>query len=347
MTPEIAVLDPQTASEADLLALYELEGLLHEESTPDDPRPSAPNFIASQRADRGEHHRILLLARGDDRLDGAAWIFWSKGDDNRHLARVYVLVHPDRRRRGVGTALLGRAAAIASEDGRVRLQGWTNSRQPAGEEFCRAVGAVEASVLRESRLDLGKLDRDLLRRWLDEPHPGYELVFIELPTPPELLAATAAIVEVMNTAPRDDLDEEDFKFTPDMLVKGEQALLAGGHRGWRYLAREQATGAIVGYTQVMWNTDDPSLVGQGDTAVQPEHRGHKLGKWMKAAMLEKLLAEVPQARSVVTGNAESNDAMLGINVALGFEPAASEGVWQVETEAVVRYTSRQSARPLE
>src|SRR5579872_6627563 len=76
---EIAVADPQSAGEADLLAVYELEGVLHLEATPADPRPGAADFLAYQRADRGEHHRLLLLARGETRLAGAAWMFWSKG----------------------------------------------------------------------------------------------------------------------------------------------------------------------------------------------------------------------------------------------------------------------------
>lgn len=344
---QLDVLDPQAAGDRDLLAVYELEKILHLEATPDDPRPTEADYLAYQRAERSDRVQRLLLARTETGLAGAAWISWPKAEENRHLARVFIGVHPDHRRQGLGAALLRRTAMIAAEDGRTTLQGWTSSRQPSGEGFCRTMGAREASVSRESRLDLATVDRGLLRRWLDEPHTGYELVFVEQPTPPELLAATADIIEVMNTAPRDDLDEEDFKVTPEMVRQSEQALLAGGYRLWRYLAREVATGAIVGYTQVSWHAHDPRLVSQGDTAVRPEHRGHRLGGWLKAAMLTKLLAEIPEARAVVTGNAMSNDAMLAINVALGFEPAAIEAVWQVETEAVLRYTSGQSARPLE
>ncbi len=344
---KLEVADPAAVPDADLLALYELEGELHREATPGDPRPSAGRYIAYQRAERGEHHRALVLARSEGGLAGAGWIHWPRGDTNRHLARVYLEVPAGLRRRRIGSALLARAAAFAEADGRTLLQGWTSSRLPSGDEFCRAVGAKLGLVSRESRLSLDRVDRGLLRRWLEEPHPGYELVFAEIPTSPELLGPTAEIIEVMNTAPRDDLDEEDFKVTPEMVAQGERALIAGGHRMWRYYARQEATGSIVGYTAVGWNAADAGLLHQGDTAVRPEHRGRKLGRWLKAAMLQKLLSEVPEAKAVVTGNATSNAAMLAINRALGFEEVAVESVWQVETATALGYTSRQSARPLE
>ena len=52
----------------------------------------------------------------------------------------------------------------------------------------------------------------------------------------------------------------------------------------------------------------------------PKYRGHGLGKWLKAAMLEKVLAERPAVKFVRTGNADENVPMLKINHALGFKP---------------------------
>jgi hypothetical protein len=47
-------------------------------------------------------------------------------------------------------------------------------------------------------------------------------------------------------------------------------------------------------------------------------------------MLERVIAGVPGARFVRTGNADSNEAMLAINRELGFEPYASEVIYQFE-----------------
>ncbi len=54
-------------------------------------------------------------------------------------------------------------------------------------------------------------------------------------------------------------------------------------------------------------------------------------------MLDKVLHERPQVRSIRTGNADSNAAMLTINHRLGFKPYVANTIWQVEIVAVRRY----------
>ena len=54
-------------------------------------------------------------------------------------------------------------------------------------------------------------------------------------------------------------------------------------------------------------------------------------------MLERILRERPEAVDVRTGNADSNDAMLGINHALGFKPYIAQANWQVPVEKVKAY----------
>lgn len=87
-------------------------------------------------------------------------------------------------------------------------------------------------------------------------------------------------------------------------------------------------------TDVHWNPSQADTVWQGNTGLHPDHRGHALGKWLKAAMLQRILDERPAAVDVRTGNADSNDAMLGINHALGFRPFIANTTWQVEVSAV-------------
>jgi GNAT superfamily N-acetyltransferase len=88
------------------------------------------------------------------------------------------------------------------------------------------------------------------------------------------------------------------------------------------------------------------VVSQWGTAVDRDHRGHGLGRWMKGTMLDRVLRERPQARRVATTNATTNRWMLAINHELGFRAVSTWTHWQIET-AKVRYTSAQSARPLE
>jgi mycothiol synthase len=93
----------------------------------------------------------------------------------------------------------------------------------------------------------------------------------------------------------------------------------------------------VGYTEVVWNPGQPEHLGQGDTAVSPKYRNFGLGRWLKAAMLEKVLRERPQVKHIRTYNASSNEAMLRINYQLGFKHVKTTTTWQVEVDEVFKY----------
>ena len=79
------------------------------------------------------------------------------------------------------------------------------------------------------------------------------------------------------------------------------------------------------------------LAQQGMTAVDPAYRNRGLGRWLKAAMLEKLMRERPQVRYVRTGNADSNAPMLKINQALGFKPYSSNTQWELTRDGIEAY----------
>jgi hypothetical protein len=54
-------------------------------------------------------------------------------------------------------------------------------------------------------------------------------------------------------------------------------------------------------------------------------------------MLDKVLKDRPQVKYVRTGNADTNAAMLKINMELGFKPYMAETLWQVELQQVLEY----------
>ena len=77
------------------------------------------------------------------------------------------------------------------------------------------------------------------------------------------------------------------------------------------------------------------------------HRGHKLGLWMKAAMLDRILRERPEAKVIRTGNANTNAQMLGINTQLGFKVAWQSMLWQLpiaQARTAVGLTEATAAR---
>jgi mycothiol synthase len=157
------------------------------------------------------------------------------------------------------------------------------------------------------------------------------------PYPAAELPAIAVLVMVMNTEPRGTLQVEDWKVTPEMLCQEDASMVARGTERWVAYARERATGAYAGFSEVYYNPNRPHLVRQGGTGVWPQFRNNGLGRWLKAAMLDRVLRERPQVRFIRTGNADSNAPMLKINHELGFKPLCSESEWQVPLEKVQAY----------
>jgi predicted GNAT family acetyltransferase len=79
-------------------------------------------------------------------------------------------------------------------------------------------------------------------------------------------------------------------------------------------------GEAAALTELITMQHRPSFVMQQGTTTLQEHRNQGLGRWLKAEMLEQLLATKPEADVIETGNAATNAAMLAINDELGFRP---------------------------
>jgi mycothiol synthase len=329
--------------------LYQLRGELHEEATPDDPRRPLADEIASARHRPAPEDGVVLVARdGAGAVAGLATCSWEQLAGWDHVLQVEIEIPPGQRRQGLGRALLERSAGVAERRGLRLVTGRTRRTVPSGAAFCRQFGAEQAMISEENRLDLRAIDRGLVDRWLaDGPSraPGYELHFVAGRTPAELAQRVARVVNVMNTAPRENLDVSDTLVTPELLAQYEDARAAAGYQHWAYYAAPERSGRFAGLTEIWISPGLRDRVFVGDTAVDPADRGLGLGKWLKAAMTRRILTELPDVRWVITWNAGSNDAMLAINRQLGFRTAEVVTTWQVSTQQLrARLAGRDAPR---
>lgn len=337
--------DLRTAGDADYEALWRLDGAMRAERLPDDPPNPLETFVSSGRNVPPMYVVRGMVARdtSDGAIVGSAFLDYEPEGDNLHLSHLDLDVLASHRRRGIGRRLLRFAAETARDVGHRTILMFTTGLVPAGAAFAQAIGAEPGLVERHSQLALAELDRALLREWQTraaQRAADYELLFIEHPIPAELQAPMAELMNVMNTAPRGELDVEDHTMSAEKLRAHDASLVAAGREAWTVAARRRSTGELAGYTMLVLNPREPTIVRQGATGVQPAHRNLGLGRWIKAAMLERLLCERPEARFVRTDNAEQNAPMLAINVALGFRHYMDVTIWQAAVSRALAFAEQ-------
>jgi mycothiol synthase len=326
-------LDPTSLDEATLAQLAELSTIEERELAPEDP----PVAVAEEADDLRvlptfEEVHLWAARDPDGGLLGRASLSIEHREENQHLAEVSLVVRPESRRQGIGRRLLDAAVERARTAGRTTVIGWSAAGRD-GAAAARAVGAEIALVERISRLRTAELDRSLLEAWIaraPERAAGYSLVAWDDRCPDELLERFGAVMAVMNTAPRGDMDMEDEVFTPELIRDFQASMARKGTTIWTVAARHDASGELAGFTALFFPKHRPWHAEQGDTGVDPDHRNKGLGRWLKAVNLLRLLDERPEVQVVDTGNAATNEPMLNINVALGFRPLAEAETVQLK-----------------
>ena len=331
--------DPHTATDTEWAAFSQFENLFQAEAWPDDP-PRSEEYIRRWWQTYPQHVELHVWVAWNDTGDqiigrGNTRIFHV--DHNRHIAMCWPAVHPAYRRQGIGTQFLRRIAAVAQQAGRTELMGWTDSKAPDGMGFAERIGATPGIPTSTNQLDLAQLDRDLMLSWVEraqERAADYRLEMWEGTWPDADIHAMIRVMDAMNDAPQDE-GWEDETYTVEQLRAFDAARRAQGTESWTAVVRHAPTGAIAGYSELLWNPNTGHVAQQSDTAVVPAHRNQGLGRWLKAAMALRLLAERPGVRFIRTGNADSNRPMLSINHAMGFRQYKAWTTWRLGVDAAL------------
>ena len=157
----------------------------------------------------------IVIGRVDGQAVGFAE-YSTNSYDNQHLAWVEVVVHPDHRRRGYGTALLEAMVERARAEGRTSMGGGGWDIEGA-RGFAAAHAFEQKAIEMVRRQHLDRVDDAELERLHAEALPyaaAYELVRLDGPIPEADLEAYARMAAAINDAPKDDLDYEDEASPP-------------------------------------------------------------------------------------------------------------------------------------
>ncbi|TNH21647.1 GNAT family N-acetyltransferase [Micromonospora orduensis] len=210
-------------------------------------------------------------------------------------------VHPEHRRRGIGTALLTAATDHLRPLGIRRVRAMA---QPDALPFARHHGYEPSREVRYSALDLNAAPA------LPEPPPGVRLHPIADLDPHLLYVAdVASAADEPGDVPVDAKSYESWQYDV-----------------WDNLGLDKASstavevdGAVVAFSLVKRDGD---RMWSDYTGSVPAYRGRGLARLAKAAALHRAAAN--GVRIAYTSNDEANAPMLAINARLGYRPVASQ-----------------------
>ena len=223
-----------------------------------------------------------------------------------------VLVRPDMRRHGIGTALVTAAAAVERERGRASILMGTLPGDAAGEAFLRATGFAHHSTVWDLSLSadmpaatpvwpIGVVARPFsraqdLRVWAEL----HNTAFADHPTPMEVN------LETLETAPADPaVDDLDT-----------------------LLAVDEATGAVVGFCSTFADRHDGVAGSDAEVwaiGVAPDRQGRGIGRQLLRWGILRLRSQgVAEVRLSVNTR---NEGAVGLYLREGFAPWRTRERW--------------------
>ncbi|MBQ0990321.1 GNAT family N-acetyltransferase [Micromonospora sp. H61] len=210
-------------------------------------------------------------------------------------------VHPEHRRRGVGTALL---TAVTDHLRQLGIRRVRAMAQTDGLPFARRHGYEPSREVRYSALDLDSAPA------LPELPPGVRLLPISDLDPHLLYAAdVASAADEPGDVPVDSISYESWQYDVwDNLGLDKSASTAA-----------QLDGEVAAFSLVKRDGD---RMWSDFTGTIPAYRGRGLARLTKTAALHRAAGD--GVRVAYTSNDEENGPMLAINTRLGYRPVASQ-----------------------
>jgi len=298
---DVEEVDARAASDETLRRIAEVDRACRPEREPGEPLPGLDDLIGFRR------HQPETDTRCDWLADGGFAALHVHGP---RAAFLELRVHPEHRRRGVGSALLAAALDRAPRLGVEAL--FSEHSTPAGAAFAARNGFVNGQRIVRSLLDL---------RTAELPGPalpaGFRVATWLGRVPDEHLAAYVRARAAMDDAP--DPDGMDYPTSTAETVRTWEESLVRREREMRVTVALDGNGKVGSFTELRLSRGS-TLASTEDTGTEAAQRGRGLARAVKLESLRRLRDDHPEVVLVATMNAEENAAMRHLNDSVGFRP---------------------------
>ena len=301
---EIAEVDARTAPDNVLARFHAIEVACHEELQPGEPVRGLEEVVAFYRHQPTTQTSCHWLA------DCGSASLYVHGPT---AAFLHLLVAPEKRRRGLASALLGRVLQRARRLDVRALRG--SYATAAGAAFAAYVGAVADDRVVRSVLDLRAAD-------LPEPRipEGFSLITWLERVPEGHLSAYVEARAAMDDAPSPEGME--IPSASGERVRASEESLLRRDREMRLTVGMDDHGRVGAFTELRVSRGS-KLGFTDDTGTVAALRGLGLARAVKLESLRRLRADHPEVEVVSTSNAEENAVMRHLNESIGFRPTAT------------------------
>jgi RimJ/RimL family protein N-acetyltransferase len=136
--------------------------------------------------------------------------------------------------------------------------------------------------------------------------------------PDRLISGYAQVRTAITDAPTDISSLQFPQWTVQRVRQHEADVREQGCESRVVVAVHEPSGTIAGLTELLIRASRPDHAYQQDTAVLPQFRGHGLGRFMKATMMQWLNTDRPEVTRVHTNTDAHNIHMIRVNHQVGY-----------------------------
>lgn len=327
----VELFDPADAAKGDLLAYHLVTSASRDLDVPGGPPESLDELVERLRNPfPGLGDAMHWFVRVGGEVIGHVYSRFPE-EENGHMALVQVVVRPDLRRRGFGTAALRAVLPVVRARGRQVVEGWNVVEGSAGEQWARTIGFQPVRAVAVQELPFAEVDRG---RWITGAPEGYRFERWIGVAPEGVVRAYAHARNAIHDAPTGATEFSAPEWTVEKVRVAEAEMADQGVEQRVVAAVREPDGAVAGLTEVVLPGHRSDECYQGDTAVLGEHRGLGLGMRLKAAMAEWLISELPALKRIETMTSADNTHMLRVNDRFGFTTLRVEFVLAQDVAAL-------------
>lgn len=302
-------------------------------SNPDD-HPLDVAFISENfRAIPKEWQFWLWLYKEDDHtISGYSYLIIDTAATNTHSAEFDMYALPTNHQDTTLQAMWNTLKQQTRISSISRLKCSLDSRFEKTIHFLQQLGATIGSCHQQYQLSRQNLNSAQLHLWRRR---GQSLASIKLLKwfgryPDDCIDDFAQLyTQFCGWYPKELLNESDELWTAERLRNREDTFIETVSR-WTMVAIDTDNDTMIGFSEILSDPSDPTLVQQGDTGINPQYRRSGIGAYIKAELISWVLQDNREINRVRTNNASSNTAMIQLNKAMGYRLYKESLVLQLE-----------------